>query len=114
MKEFFLVLDDFLRGRGIFSPDAPLYGRLKWLFILLFTSGVLYGVVMGTFSGLTSGRFHQLIYSGVKVPLLLIVTFVLCLPSFLVLNTVAGLRDDFGQALRAVVATQSGVTVVLA
>lgn len=114
MKRFFVTLDDFLRGRGIFSPEAPLYGRLKWLFILLLTSGVLYGVVMGTFSGLTTGRFHQLIYSGAKVPLLLIVTFLLCLPSFFVINTVAGLRDDFSQVLRAVVATQSGVTVVLA
>ena len=49
-----------------------------------------------------------------KVPLLLLVTFALCLPSFFVVNTVAGLRDDFGQALQAVVATQACVTVVLA
>jgi len=55
-----------------------------------------------------------LLYSGVKVPLLLLVTFLLCLPSFFVVNTIAGLRDDFGQALRALVATQSCVTVVLA
>lgn len=114
MKRFFLTLDDMLRGRGVFSPEAPSHGRLKWLFILLLTSGVFYGAVMGTFSGLTPGRFHQLLYSGVKVPLLLIVTFLLCLPSFFVVNTVAGLRDDFGQVLRAVVATQTGVTVVLA
>jgi len=49
---------------------------------------------MGTFSGLAAGRFHQLLYSGVKVPLLMLVTFGLCLPSFFVLNTVAGLRDE--------------------
>jgi len=48
------------------------------------------------------------------VPLLLLATFVLCLPSFFVVNTLAGLRDDFGQVLRALVATQSCVTVVLA
>ena len=76
--------------------------------------GAFYGVAMGTFSGLGPGRFHQLLYSGVKVPLLMLVTFGLCLPSFFVLNTVAGLRDDFSQALQAVVAAQSCVAIVLA
>ena len=69
---------------------------------------------MGTYSGLQPGRFQQLLYSGVKVPLLLLATFGLCLPSFFIVNTIAGLRDDFGQVLRALVATQSCVTVVLA
>ena len=69
---------------------------------------------MGTFSGLTPGRFHQLLYSGLKIPLLLLATFLLCLPSFFVINTLAGLREDFGRVLRALIGTQSCVTVVLA
>ena len=60
------------------------------------------------------GRFQQLLYSGVKVPILLLATFGLCLPSFFVVNMLAGLRDDFGQVMRALIATQSCVTVVLA
>jgi hypothetical protein len=107
-------MDDFLRGRGVFAPDAPPSGRLPWLLLLLITCGVFYGAVMGTYSGLTLTRLHQLLYSGVKVPLLLLATFLLCLPSFFVINTVAGVRDDFGEVLRAVVATQSCITVVLA
>ena len=114
MRAFFRAIDDFLHGRGVFAVKAPLSSRLRWLFILLVICGFLYGVVMGTYSGLTGGRFHQLLYSGVKVPLLLLVTFALCLPSFFVVNMIAGLGDDFGQALRALVATQSCVTVVLA
>jgi hypothetical protein len=114
MRVFFRAIDDFLRGRGVFAVDAPLSRRLRWLFILLVVCGLFYGAVMGTYSGLAPGRFHQLLYSGLKVPLLLLVTFGLCLPSFFVVNTIAGLRDDFGQALRALVATQSCVTVVLA
>lgn len=114
MGIFFRAIDDFLRGRGVFAIDAPLVGRLRWLLILLVTCGVFYGAVMGSYSGLTPGRLHQLLYSGVKVPLLLFATFVLCLPSFFVINTVAGLREDFGHVLRALVATQSCVTVVLA
>jgi hypothetical protein len=108
------AIDDFLRGRGIFAPDAPLSGRLRWLLMLAVACGLFYGAVMGTYSGLAPGRFHQLLYSGVKVPLLLLVTFLLCLPSFFVINTVAGLREDFAQVLRAVVGAQSCVTVVLA
>jgi hypothetical protein len=114
MQSFFRAIDDFLHGRGVFATDAPLTGRLKWLFILLVICGLFYGAVMGSYSGLTPSRFHQLLYSGLKVPLLLLVTFALCLPSFFVVNTVAGLRDDFGQVLRALIATQSCVTVVLA
>lgn len=98
----------------MFAIDAPLSGRLPWLFVLLIACGLFYGAVMGTYSGLTILRLHQLLYSGVKVPLLLLATFVLCLPSFFVINTVAGLRDDFREVLRAVVATQSCITVVLA
>lgn len=114
MRTFFRAADDLLRGRGVFAVDAPLMGRLRWLLVLMLVCGLFYGAVMGTFSGLKAGRLHQLLYSGVKVPLLLLATFVLCLPSFFVINTLAGLRDDFGQVLRALVATQSCVTVVLA
>lgn len=98
----------------MFAADAPLSGRLAWLLVLLVTCGLFYGAVMGTYSGLAPDRLHQLLYSGAKVPLLLLATFVLCLPSFFVINTVAGLRDDFREVLRAVVATQSCITVVLA
>ncbi len=94
------AIDEFLRGRGVFAADAPLAHRLRWLVVLLVTCGLFYGAVMGTYSGLAPSRVHQLLYSGVKVPLLLLATFALCLPSFFVINTVAGLREDFGQVLR--------------
>lgn len=114
MREFFRLLDDFLRGRGRFAVGAPLAGGLRWLFAFVLAGGVFYGAVMGSFSGLEPGRFQQLAYSGLKVPLLLLATFGLCLPSFFAINSVAGLRDDFGQALQAVVGTQACVTLVLA
>ena len=52
--------------------------------------------------------------SAAKVPLLILVTTVLALPSFFVVNTLLGLRDDFPGAARAVAATQAAVAVVLA
>ncbi len=107
-------IDDFLRGVGRFAVGAPARRRLGWLLLLVAVCGTAYGVAMGTFSGLGPGRWLQLVYSGVKVPLLMLVTFGLCLPTFFVLNTVSGLRDDFGQAVSAVAATQAGSAVVLA
>ena len=69
---------------------------------------------MGCYSGGATDRLLQMLYSGLKVPLLLTVAFGLSLPSFFVLNTLAGLRDDFRHCLRALVATQAGLTIILA
>lgn len=106
--------DDFLRGRGAFAIDAPAQGRLKRLLTFIVLFGFAYGVVMGSFSGISPGRYHQLLYSGVKAPALLFVTFVLCLPSFFMINTLLGLRDDFAESLRALMASQACTTIVLA
>ncbi len=114
MGFFFRLVDAFLHGRGRFALEAPLSGQRKWFIVFVVVFGMFYGAVMGTFTGLAAGRQQQLIYSGVKVPILLLMTFALCLPSFFVINTVAGLRQDFGQTLRALVAMQSCVTIVLA
>jgi hypothetical protein len=75
--------------------------------------GLVYGTVMGSFGGMTGDRAWQVLYSAAKVPLLLLGTFALCLPSFFVLNTLAGLRNDFAAALRALLAAQAGMTLVL-
>jgi hypothetical protein len=103
-----------LKARGDFAVEAPFGGRIRRLLLLVLVCGLFYGAVMGTYSGLGPGRQAQILFSALKVPFLLLVTFLLCLPSFFVLNVVAGLRDDFGEALRAVIATQACITVVLA
>ena len=58
--------------------------------------------------GAFGGRAWQAAYSAVKVPLLLLATLGLSLPSFFVLNTLLGVRADFAAALRAIVASQAG------
>ena len=75
--------------------------------------GAAYGAVMGCFGGFDSDRPLQIVFSAAKVPLLLVVTAALAMPSFFVLNTLLGLRDDFAEAARAVVTTQVAVAVVL-
>jgi hypothetical protein len=75
-----------------------------------------YGAVMGTFRGLV-GRDQwllQIAYSAIKAPLLLTGSFIIGLPSFFVLSTLLGLRRDFAESVRALVAAQAGLAIVLA
>lgn len=84
-----------------------------WLAAVV-SGGAVYGAVMGTFGGLSGDRVLQVVFSAVKVPLLILVTTALTMPSFFVVNSLLGLRADFAQAAKAVTATQAAVTVVLA
>ena len=88
--------------------------KLAQLGSLIVVFGVAYGAVMGSFGGVLGERFWQVVFSAVKVPLLLPATFALSLPSFFVVNTLFGLRSDFLHSIRALLATQAGLTVVLA
>jgi len=76
-------------------------------------AGMIYGAVLGSFGGWFDERSWQIAISAIKVPMLLLVTFCISLPSFFVLNTILGLRADFGLALNALTTGQAGLTVVL-
>ncbi len=71
--------------------------------------GLGYGGVMGAYGW----RPDQVAFSAIKVPLLLLATLLLSLPSYFVLNTLLGVRSDFATAWRAVVASQAGLTIIL-
>ena len=116
MSSFLLRTDDLLRGRlGTDGPAPEGSARLLgFLLTVLVVFGLFYGATMGTFGGVRGERVLQVLYSSVKVPLLLLVTFALSLPSFFVLNTILGVRPDFPQVLRALVGTQAVLTTILA
>lgn len=101
-------VDGLLRAEGPYAVGAPRVPVGRFL-ILLCLGGVVYGAAMGSF-GL---RPLQMVYSGIKVPMLLSFSTVVCLPSFFVVNTLLGLRDDFPSALRAVLACQATVAIGL-
>jgi hypothetical protein len=103
------AIDDLLRARGRLAPDAsdlPTPGTQA----VIVAAGLLYGAVMGSY-GL---RAPQILYSALKVPLLLGVSALVCLPNLLAVNTVLGLRDDFRAVLRALVLSQGTVCLSLA
>jgi hypothetical protein len=109
-----LRADDILRGRAwVESFERPIR-TLSLLLALVVLFGCLYGALMGTFAGVMGDRMLQVLYSAIKVPLLLIVTFLIALPSFFVLNTLLGVRGDFAYVLRSLLMTQAGLTIILA
>jgi len=111
---FLFRADDILRRRAWTTQSGQTLWALQRLAAILMLFGVLYGTAMGTFGGLRGDRLLQVIYSAVKVPLLLVATFVIGLPSFFVVNTLFGLRRDLNQAIRALIAAQAGLAVILA
>jgi hypothetical protein len=114
MIAFFLRVDDILRRRPWTTQSAAVGVAIFWLSAAILVFGMFYGAMMGVFGGVCGERLWQVFYSALKVPLLLVVTFFIGLPSFFVLNTLLGLRRDFVEAARALVATQAGLAVVLA
>ena len=99
------------------SPQGS-YLPLQKVAAIVLVFGPLYGAAMGAYAFIIGKRslveqFPQLIYSGVKVPLLIALTVAISLPSFFVINTLLGLRDDFREAFRAIVSAQAGMAVIL-
>lgn len=127
----FQTLDHVLRrtGANARSPEcllpdesgkANLAGplTLSKVFSIVFVCGPVYGVAMGSYAMVVGKRTFiqqvpQMLYSGLKVPLLILITVAVALPSFFVINTLLGLRDDFRVSLRAIVSAQAGLTVIL-
>jgi hypothetical protein len=116
MAAWLTIADDILRRASWTTLPSGAMRGLTRLIGCLVVFGLLYGATMGTFRGLAgeSQWVRQIAYSAVKVPLLLLATFLISLPSFFVLNTLLGLRGDFNQAIRAIIATQAGMAVILA
>jgi hypothetical protein len=110
------LADSVLRGEASWSDSqlAPRRARLAALASGIVVFGMFYGSVMGLHGGVAGPRLLQVVYAAIKVPILLMVTFALSLPSFFVVNTLLGLRSDFSRVLQALLATQAGLTVILA
>lgn len=116
MRTFLASADDVLRRAAWITAPLETRRTLWRLALCMVAFALLYGAAMGTFRGLAgqSQWFRQIVYSAVKVPILISVTFAISLPNFFVLNSLFGLRADFGRAIRALVAAQAGLAIILA
>jgi hypothetical protein len=114
MTGYLLRVDDVLRRAPWTTRSQSPWSAARDLvgYVILF--GTVYGAVMGAFGGFFGDRLWQIVYSALKVPLLLLATFLISLPSFFVINTLFGLRRDLGEAIRALIAAQAAVATILA
>ncbi|MEO0479315.1 MAG: hypothetical protein AAF196_07540 [Planctomycetota bacterium] len=100
---------DVLRSEGQFGPKAE---RIPVRTLLLCV--VLGGGVQGAVMGLHDGRALQAVFSAIKVPLLLILSTLIVLPSFYMLHLVLGLQRDFLRVCRATLVVQAVAAIFLA
>jgi hypothetical protein len=114
MTHLFPSIEQFLRADGLFSGAGTARDRQRAQLRMVIACGAVYGAVMGSFHGLAGEGWKQAVLSASKVPLLFLATFALCLPSFYVLNVLAGLHADFSRVINAVFGFQSLAAIVLA
>jgi len=107
-------MEALLRGETLAFKAVAARQALTQLIVVIGVFGALYGGVMGSFGGVEGDRILQICYSAIKVPILLLGVFALGLPSFYVFNTLMGVREDFGKAVRALMASQAGLAILLA
>jgi len=106
--------DEFLRGSGLFAPSVRTDRSWWWFLVMIVGFTPIYGGMMGSFQFDSAERIWQVVYSAMKVPMLLFATTLLCLPAFFVLNTILGLREDLRDSLRAILGSQAGLSIALA
>src|SRR4051812_2556879 len=100
MQSLLLGTDDVLRRKAWTASSSAAANLL----VLIVVFGMAYGAAMGSYGGFWDERGWQILYAAIKVPLMLLATFLVCLPSYYVVNTLLGLRQDFVQAMHALMA----------
>jgi hypothetical protein len=118
MTSLLLTIDQMLRAEDVYrgAGAGSIPGRQRvWRQVQIIAAcGMMYGVCMGSFSGVSGDGWKQMLLSASKVPVLFTVTFLLCLPSFYAMNALAGLHEDFPQTLEALLGFQSIASIMLA
>jgi hypothetical protein len=96
----FQIIDRLLRDRSEFFSEvaarkdyARKVGDLLLIYLVL---AALYGAVMGSFWGWGDGAWRFAVADVAKVPMLFILTLVVCLPALYVSNVLLGTRLAFG------------------
>lgn len=94
--------------------DPRRAARPRELAMAVLAAGAIAGALVGTYALDSPQRLLGVVYSAAKVPLLILVSAMLTLPGFFVINTVLRLRDDWPVVLRAILRGQAAMGLALA
>jgi hypothetical protein len=107
----FLVVEGMLKDRHVVYEHIALRRDLGAfsanMFIISLVFSAIYGAVMGGFAG-----WQQLGYAAIKLPIVMIATFLVCFPTFYIFNALLGSRITLSQAF-AMLICLTGTTAIL-
>jgi hypothetical protein len=104
-----LLIDDAL----IRIAEPRLSATPRLLLAVVLAAGAFAGAAVGAFALDAPERLLGVLYTGLKVPLLLLATAAITLPGFFVIGTVLRLREDWPEALGAILRGQAAMACTL-
>jgi hypothetical protein len=102
---------DLLRVEGRFGVEGAPKSKTPILQVVLLIAGC--GALHGLFIGSWQLSAVQMMYSGLKLPILLGLGFAVCLPSFCTMQVLAGLSGQVLRSVRAILLSQAAVGLAL-
>lgn len=106
------VVDEFMKRRDEFFENLAEGKNLRDYFV----GSTFYIVVFSAIYGMTMGAYAgglQVLYSAVKIPMLLLVSLCLTVPSYYVLYSLLGGRGTLGQTITLLLASFTIMSTVL-
>jgi hypothetical protein len=108
----FAIVESILRSREAFFEEIKrklaLGGKIRSMLLASFVFLALYGAVMGA-----SHSLPQAVSSAVKLPMLFLVTLIICTPSLHFFNVLFGSKQTIGQSLALILTAISTTSVLL-
>ncbi|MDH5449924.1 MAG: hypothetical protein OEX77_03330 [Candidatus Bathyarchaeota archaeon] len=104
----FLVVEEFLKNREGFFQNLIEEKQLRTYFVSSNFAVAIFSAIYGATMGLYAGGI-QIAYDAIKIPLLLLISVYVTVPSFYVLSSLLGGKTTFRQM---VVLLLSGLTIM--
>lgn len=108
----FTVIERILRDRVAFFTEiregVDLWGKCRAMLVSCMTFFAIYGAVMGA-----SHSPLQAVNSFVKLPILFVVTFAICVPSLYFFNILFGSKQNFLQHVALILTAMTTTAVLL-
>ena len=108
----FTIIERILRDRTAFFDEirdnVALRQKIPAMLLSCITFFAIYGIVMGA-----SHSFQQALSSAVKLPILFIVTLIICTPSLYFFNLLFGSRQTLPQSIALILTAMTTTSVLL-